>query len=198
MKVVIGNLLLFIVNTYTLLLFLRVLFSWIILPPNKFTYFLNEVTNPVISFFKKVCPIRIGILDLSILVPFFILSIINKLIVDLIIFDGAQRPVFYLVRVLFFLIQGAVSVICSVAFVLVLIYMLLMIFAKRQYSPLLFSIRSAVDPVIIKMQNVLHLHSPKADIICLIIIMVCILLISAAVNIVLGLILQGLSGIITV
>ncbi len=198
MKVIIGHLLLFIINVYTVLLFLRVLFSWIILPPNKFTYFINAATNPVINFFKKICPIRIGVLDLSILVPFFILSLINKLVVDLFIFDGAMRPVFYLVRLVFFIVQGIVSVVCSVAFVLVLIYMLLLIFAKRQYSPLFFSIRSALDPVLIKMQNVLHLHGPKSDIICLVIIMVCILLVSGLVNLTLGLIVQALSNVITV
>lgn len=94
---VIGTILLAASNALLLLLTVRVIFSWLTLPPSQFTYWLNRITDPILNFFKKRFPIRVGILDLSILVPFFILSILNKVIIDVFINFAVNRVVFYMI-----------------------------------------------------------------------------------------------------
>ena len=71
---VIGSVLLFLLQVVNLALIIRVFLSWITLPPNRFSYYLNRWTDPIVNFFRKYFPLRVGILDLSIMIPFFCIT----------------------------------------------------------------------------------------------------------------------------
>lgn len=70
----------FIFMAYTIMLFVRILGSWF---PNfqqfSLMRFVHYYTEPYLKVFRKVVP-RIGMMDLSPLIAFFALRVIEKLL----------------------------------------------------------------------------------------------------------------------
>jgi YggT family protein len=72
-----GNLL---INILLVLIFIRVLLSWIPAGLGRFRVFIYEVTEPILGPLRRVIPPMGGMLDLSPIVAFIILTIIQNLI----------------------------------------------------------------------------------------------------------------------
>jgi len=72
-------------SCYTILLFLRILSSWF--PPEwrqkRFVYFLAFYTDPYLNIFRRLLPPLGGVLDLSPMLAFFILKLIERLVIGL-------------------------------------------------------------------------------------------------------------------
>lgn len=65
---------------YTILLFLRILASWIPeLQGSKILLFVSFYTDPYLAFFRQIIP-PLGMFDLSPIVAFFCLSIIEYML----------------------------------------------------------------------------------------------------------------------
>jgi YggT family protein len=65
-------------------IFIRVIMSWIRPMGSRsgFFAFLFEVTEPVLSFFRKVIP-RIGMIDISPIVAFLVIDLARSIIISL-------------------------------------------------------------------------------------------------------------------
>ena len=67
-------------NIMSYAIFVRIILSWVNMggarKPGKFTYFIHDITEPILSLAKKL-PHRIGMLDLS---PFTAMLLINLLV----------------------------------------------------------------------------------------------------------------------
>lgn len=72
-------------NAYTVLLFLRVISSWF---PDwqgtKFVRFVAFYTDPYLNFFRRILPPLGGVLDISPILAFFALQILERIILSLI------------------------------------------------------------------------------------------------------------------
>jgi YggT family protein len=65
------------------LLFARIILSWFPVDPfSSPVRFLNQVTDPILEPLRRL-PLRIGMLDLSPLVAFFILYVTNQVLVTI-------------------------------------------------------------------------------------------------------------------
>ncbi|MDO4582158.1 MAG: YggT family protein [Bacillota bacterium] len=72
-------------NVYYILIFIRIILSWINTPDNAVTRFIYEVTEPVLGLFRRLIPPRPGFpLDLSPIFAYIVLQIIETLILRLI------------------------------------------------------------------------------------------------------------------
>ncbi len=70
---------------YMIMLFARILGSWLPeLQQYRFMHFINYYTDPYLNFFRQIIP-PLGMLDLSPIIAFFCLSIIEQLIKALIV-----------------------------------------------------------------------------------------------------------------
>lgn len=71
-------------NIMSYAIFARIILSWMNMggmrQPGKFTYFVNDITDPVLNLAKKL-PHRIGMIDLS---PFTAMIIINLVVYGLV------------------------------------------------------------------------------------------------------------------
>ncbi|GAB4194353.1 MAG: hypothetical protein Tsb0015_17340 [Simkaniaceae bacterium] len=71
-------------SAYTLMLFVRILGSWI---PNlskyRFFHFLSHYTDPFLNVFRRIIPPVGGVLDLSPILAFFSLQILEKILLSL-------------------------------------------------------------------------------------------------------------------
>lgn len=180
---IIGTFLLFVLQIVNLALMIRVFLSWITLPPNRFTYYLNQVTDPIVNFSRKYFPLRVGILDLSILVPFFIIWLLNRLVSDIFLFNKLTRPVFWLIDFVIFIISGALNVVFSVVFILLLIYLVMTLLARASYSPLFYSIRSVMSSVLVRMEKLFKMpDTTRSEVICIIVIIICAVIVSGLLN----------------
>jgi len=196
---VIGSFLLFILQVVNLALIIRVFLSWITLPPNRFTYYLNQITDPIVNFFRKYFPLRVGILDLSILVPFFIIWLLNRLVSDIFLFSKLTRPVFWLIDFTLFLIAGALNVVFSVVFILLLIYLVMTLLSRATYSPLFYSIRSVMSGILVRMEKLFKMpDTTKSEIICILIIIVCTMIVGGLLNFGLTMLSSFLNGVMKI
>ncbi len=195
----IGTILLFLLQVVNLALIIRVFLSWITLPPNRFSYYLNLVTDPIVNFSRKHFPLRVGILDLSILVPFFIIWLLNRLVSDIFLFNKLTRPVFWFIDFVLFIIAGALNVIFSVIFILLLIYLVMTLLARATYSPLFYSIRSVMSSIIVRMEKIFKMQdTTKSEIICILIIIVCTMIVGGLLNFGLTMLSSFLNGVMKI
>ena len=73
-------------SSYTILLFIRVVGSWFpSLARSSFMRFVSHYVDPYLNVFRRIIPPIGGVLDLSPLLAFFALSILEKIIIRLII-----------------------------------------------------------------------------------------------------------------
>ncbi len=71
--------------TYTLLLFVRVVGSWFpSFSRTSFMRFVAHYTDPYLNLFRKIIPPIGGVLDLSPLLGFFVLQILEQILLSLI------------------------------------------------------------------------------------------------------------------
>ena len=193
---IIGYILLFVINSLLLLLAMRVILSWLVLPPSIFTHWLFKITDPVLIFFKKRFPLRVGILDLSILIPFFILSILNKIISDFFIHSAITRVFFYIIEIAFFIIDSVFVIVLTIFFIFTIVYLLITIFSVNSYNPMITSIKSAIEPIILKIRRLMRINSIHSEKIYLIILAICIIIIGLIGHFLLLFILSLLSSVI--
>ncbi len=67
------------------LLFARIIISWLPVDPyHSIVQFLHQVTEPLLSPLRRL-PLRVGMLDLSPLVAFLALSLINRVLVRILL-----------------------------------------------------------------------------------------------------------------
>jgi len=68
----------FAVYLYQLILLIRIFLSWINPDPyNKLVMFLYGITDPLLDLARRFIPIRIGMFDLSPIIVFFLLSLLQ-------------------------------------------------------------------------------------------------------------------------
>lgn len=73
-------------SVYTLFLFIRVIGSWFpSFAHTTFMRFISYYTDPYLNFFRRIIPPIGGVLDLSPLLAFFALSILEKMITSLVL-----------------------------------------------------------------------------------------------------------------
>jgi YggT family protein len=74
---------------YEIVLLIRIVLSWVNPDPyNRLVIIIRSVTDPYLDFFRRIIPLRIGMLDLSPVFAFLALEIL-------------QRALAYLARLLF-------------------------------------------------------------------------------------------------
>ncbi len=67
-------------QTYTIMIFARIIASWIPeLQNNKFMHFIAFYTDPYLNLFRRIIP-PLGVIDISPMIAFFALSILNGII----------------------------------------------------------------------------------------------------------------------
>lgn len=72
--------------SYTVLLFLRILSSWISVDHwrwQRFVQFLSFYADPYLNFFRKMIPPLGGVLDLSPILAFFVLKVIEAFLLGI-------------------------------------------------------------------------------------------------------------------
>ena len=84
--IVLANIIHLLFVSYTVMLFIRIVGSWF---PNwmghPFMRFVHHYTEPYLSFFRKFIPPIGGVLDISPMIGFICLGIIEKIILAIIL-----------------------------------------------------------------------------------------------------------------
>ena len=80
----IGNLLILLLNIYTLVLVIHVIISWVKPASNKYTVLLSRVVEPVLEPIRRVLrqalPPQLQVLDFSPIVAWILISILRSII----------------------------------------------------------------------------------------------------------------------
>jgi uncharacterized protein YggT (Ycf19 family) len=185
---VIGTILTSLITLYLMILTVRIILSWLVLPPARWTYYLNLITDPVLNWAKKWFPVRVGIIDLSVFFPFIILSLLSSLISDLMIMGVPFTP-FYVIKLILIAVSMIVNAILFILVIFCIILIVLNFVKYYSYNPMLTAIKSIIDPFTMFIRRIIRINSRNADRIYLFITLALIILIWIIVYWILGLLL---------
>jgi uncharacterized protein YggT (Ycf19 family) len=177
----IGILLTTMLSIYGFILFLRIIVSWLSLPPSKFTFYLNKITDPVLDYARKIMPFKIGVFDISIILPFLAIMLLNQIIVELMIAGNPITPLF-LVKLLLLCIQMVEGFVFWIFIIISGIILIFEIFKVYAYNPIVSSMNELIDPVILFLSRVFTIRSKDAKAIYLAIFIVAMIIVHAIFN----------------
>jgi uncharacterized protein YggT (Ycf19 family) len=169
------------VNLFGFVLFLRIILSWLTLPPSKFTYYLNRITDPVLIYARKIMPIRIGIFDISIILPFLAIALLNQIIGELMI-SGNPITILFIVKLLLICIQMVEGFIFWIFIVIAGVILIFEIFKVYSYNPIISSMNELIEPVIQFLSRLFTIKSKDAKAIYLAIFVVALIVVHSIFN----------------
>ncbi|OHD21932.1 MAG: hypothetical protein A2086_11545 [Spirochaetes bacterium GWD1_27_9] len=171
----IGGVLVAIISLFSLVLVVRIILSWFVLPPSRWLYWLYKITDPVINFAKTYFPVRIGIIDLSIIFPFIFLSLLSNVITDLMIL-GVPFSMFYVIELFIRGIDMLFGFVMSVLFIFVVVTLLVNIILPYTYNPIVTAMKSVIEPMALFLRRIVRINSRYEDKLYLVILGVLFLL----------------------
>ena len=177
----IGSILVTLLSIYGFILFLRVLLSWLSLPPSKFTYYLNRITDPVLIYARKIMPIRIGIFDISIILPFLAITLLTQIISYLMI-AGNPISLFFFLWLLLISINMIEGFLFWTFLIITGAVLILEIFKVYAYNPIVTSLNELLDPVIMFLSRIFKIRSNNAKTIYLVIIIFALIAVHSLFN----------------
>lgn len=187
MKHVLGRFIIIAITIYSIMLFVRIILSWIRIPQYRWVLWLCKYTDPVIDYFRKNFPIRIGAIDLSIITPFLILSLLGKLTTDFLIGDYPISIFFnfwYMLQLLLFItlliFNFATFILIFITLILIIVNLVLPHSQNYQVHPVINAMQNLLNPMITFLENKLKLKSNKNTLIYLIIILVFFIILKGA------------------
>ena len=138
---------------YAFLYAIRLLISMLNFEQNQLTLYLCRITDPVIVFFRKIIPIRLGVVDLSSIIPLLLIFLILKVLSD---FTDTQvnLNLYYVIALFIFIIRYLLS---FILFALGLFSLILIFVNYRSplfYHSFIVAIRSVVTPVVIVLKKI--------------------------------------------
>ncbi|MGB8510576.1 MAG: YggT family protein [Pyrinomonadaceae bacterium] len=75
----VGHLLYGLLAVYSLMIFMRIVFSWAVSPTNRVLHFLIRATEPILGPFRRIIP-PLGMFDISPIVALLLLDLLKKAI----------------------------------------------------------------------------------------------------------------------
>ncbi|MCK4796172.1 MAG: YggT family protein [Spirochaetes bacterium] len=169
-----GRFLLFFINAYVLILMMRVILTWLKLPQARWIYWVCKITDPVIDYFRKNYPIKVGVIDISIIIPFMILSVLRKIILDLMVL-GVPFSLFYLIGLAIIIIDMAYTFVAFILFIFTIVLLIVNINAPSINNPFISTIRTIIDPIVMYIRRFYKINSIYSDRIYLVILAVLII-----------------------
>jgi uncharacterized protein YggT (Ycf19 family) len=181
MSYAIGRIIILLITIYWFMLILRIILSWINIPHSRWVYWLCKFTDPVIDFFRRNFPIRIGAIDLSIATPLILLSILGKLTTDFMIGNEPFNSIFniwYILTLLVYIVKFLYNFVLFVLIFLVFILLIAKLLAPNVQNPFISGIRSFLNPMLDFLDRLFKIKSTRSDIIYLIILLLFFIIIN--------------------
>jgi uncharacterized protein YggT (Ycf19 family) len=175
MKHVFGRFILLFITIYSIMLLIRILLSWIRIPQYRWVYWLCKFTDPVIDFFRKNFPIKIGLFDLSIATPILLLYIIGRLTNDFLIGDlpySTLLNVWYILILLITITKFLFGFILFIFIIFTFILLITKLLSPNVRNPVIETFQTLLNPMLSFLDNILKLKSYKKEIIYLIILLI--------------------------
>lgn len=80
------NVIQFLADLYMLVLFMRVMISWLSADPyNPIVQFICRITNPLIFWINRIIPTRVGMFDLSPMIAMLLVWLAEKIVIRLLL-----------------------------------------------------------------------------------------------------------------
>lgn len=167
-----GQILIGTLSVYGIVLAIRIILSWVPIQDNRVTIILKKITDPVLDFFTKNFPINLAGFNISILIPFLIIGILSKLILDFMVGQySINSPILYLLGLLIWAIRFFYDFFAFVIILFLVILLLIKISKTPSQHPLLTFIQNLINPIMLRLHKILKLKSRNGEIIYLVIIL---------------------------
>jgi len=190
----VGRILLVIINLFILLLTLRIILSWFSLPYNKFLEYLNIITDPILNLSRKIFPLTIGVIDLSIIFPLIILAVASRIIDDAMVRNVGNINIFYLLSLIVYMIEMIFNFVIFIFLIFIVILIILEIVAPDSYNPIVYTLKAMINPLLSYLDRIFNIsyQNKKRTLIYYIIIGVFLILLGILLKNVFGFIISFL------
>lgn len=157
-----GRLLVGIIRIYEILIIVRIFLSWFPLPNHTLIDLLHQITDPILEFFKRICPLKIGFFDLSPMIPLLLLGL-SDTIIDALLIKGAVLSLGFFLGIFLYIAKFFINIFSFVISFACIILLIADLFFPHTYHPFITMIKSFLDPVLSKMRRWIKIRSPYAD-----------------------------------
>jgi YggT family protein len=139
---------------YSILLFIRIIISWFgSFDQNKPVEILSRVTDPYLGWWRRNLPIRIGILDFSVVAAIVFLAVIQRIFVSIAASQGITLG--SILAIVLLSVWGIVSFILGFCLVIIILRLIAYLTNRDIYSPFWQMVDSISKPVLYRLNRII-------------------------------------------
>jgi YggT family protein len=139
---------------YSILLFIRIIISWFgSFDQNKPVEILCRVTDPYLGWWRKNLPIRIGILDFSVVAAIVFLAVIQRILISIASSQGISLG--SILAIVLLALWNIVSFILGFCLVIIFLRLIAYLTNRDIYSPFWQMVDSISKPVLYRLNRII-------------------------------------------
>jgi YggT family protein len=139
---------------YSILIFIRIIISWFgSFEQNKPVEILSKITDPYLGWWRKHFPIRIGVLDFSVVAAIVFLAIIQRILVSITASQGITLG--SILAIVLMSVWGIISFILGFCLVIIILRLFAYLTNRNIYTPFWQMVDSISQPVLYRLNRIL-------------------------------------------
>jgi YggT family protein len=142
------------VGIYSILLFIRIIISWFgSFAQNKLVDFISQITDPYLDWWRKNLPIRIGVIDFSVVAAIVFLAIIQRIFISIASSHGITLGA--VLAIVLQSVWGIASFILGFCLVIIFLRLIAYLTNRDMYSPFWKMVDSISQPVLYRLNRII-------------------------------------------
>jgi YggT family protein len=139
---------------YSILIFVRIIISWFgSFDQNKPVEILYRVTDPYLGWWRRNFPIRIGVLDFSVVAAIVFLAVIQRIFISIASSQGISLGI--ILAIILQSLWSIISFILGFCLVIIILRMIAYLTNRDIYSPFWQMIDSISQPVLFRLNRII-------------------------------------------
>jgi YggT family protein len=143
-----------VVGVYSILLFIRIIISWFgSFVQNKPVEILSLITDPYLDWWRRHLPIRIGVLDFSVVAAIVFLAVIQRILLSIASSQGITLG--SILAIVLLSVWSIASFIIGFCFIIIILRMIAYLTNRDIYTPFWQMVDSISQPVLYRLNRII-------------------------------------------
>jgi YggT family protein len=139
---------------YSILLFIRIIISWFgSFDQNKPVEIISRITDPYLGWWRKHLPIRIGVLDFSVVAAIVFLAVIQRILISIASSHGITLG--SILAIVLLSVWGIVSFVLGFCLVIIILRLIAYMTNRDIYTPFWQVVDSISQPVLYRLNRII-------------------------------------------
>jgi YggT family protein len=141
-------------GVYSILLFIRIIISWFgSFQQNRLVEILSLVTDPYLGWWRKNLPIRIGVLDFSVVAAIVFIAVIQRILITIAASQGITLG--SILAIVLLSVWSVASFIIGFCLIIIILRMIAYLTNRNIYTPFWQMVDSISQPVLYRLNRII-------------------------------------------